>query len=43
MCNLAKALIHLRGKVITNQEADKVKDLYDELPEYDKRPVAYIG
>ena len=38
---LAHALLELRGRAITNREADDIIHLYDDLAEFDKRPLMF--
>ena len=38
---LARALINLKGLCITNQQARVIQELYQELLEYDKRPLVF--
>lgn len=41
MDRLARALLDLRGCVLTNAKADEIKRLYDDLSDYDKRPLTF--
>ena len=38
---LAKALINLEGLAVTNAQAREIQKLYDDLLEYDKRPIVF--
>lgn len=38
---LAKALIDIRGLSVTNNQARVIKDLYDDLLDFDKKPVTF--
>ena len=38
---LARALINLEGISVTNSQAGKIKRLYDQLSDYDKKPVLF--
>ncbi len=37
---LARGLVELRGLCVTGSEAEKIKELYHNLLEFDKRPLA---
>ena len=38
---LARALVGLKGLCITNQQAGMIQKLYQDMLEYDKRPVVF--
>ena len=38
---LAEALINMEGLFVTNAQAEVVKQLYDNLLDYDKEPLKY--
>ena len=39
--HLACALLELRGQAITNREADGIICLYEDMAEFDKRPLMF--
>ena len=41
MDRLAQALVDLKGLCITNQQARVIKELYQDLLEYTKRPLVF--
>ena len=41
--HLAKALIELKGLSITNSQARNIKELYDALLDYDKKPITFTA
>lgn len=38
---MARALLELEGLCVTNAQAKKIKTLYSQLLEYDRRPITY--